>query len=205
MSVIIGSGIFFQHCTDPISTGDYIKKTQLEKETAFEADSAKWSFSELYSPNATFSWKNKYINNKFKATLDTANGKTVISLELDVESSLPDINFSPRQDRILKFKLKLDSVLVPGQYDLSGNSQSGRWCNITVKDMSRTGMTYSLESRDLLAHIFINSIKNNTTSSNIGGMVSVSFPPQYDFDTKGFIAIFDIYYKKYDSYLLGDS
>ena len=120
--IIFAVGLFFAAC-DPADMDNPVKVRINPEEDTVKPDpriyiyDAEWLFFEIYlnkdSVGTIFDWKNNFNIIRNTIIADTLeNELSSFSIDFEAETTLPDSFFPNRDDRVISFRMLLDSVSI---------------------------------------------------------------------------------------------
>jgi hypothetical protein len=149
--IVILINLLFCSCEDIVNIGDPQKKLIIDPgedppvSTIFEIEKKELNFREMYvqlDEMKLYNWGNnrKFLRNSIK--MDTSSDVKYIWIDLDVECTVPDKSLLPRNDRVTKFTLKLDSLTITKNLSTELYRDNSTWSSITIKDISNNNSYY---------------------------------------------------------------
>jgi len=192
--------LLFCSCQEITKVGDVYKypiypSLPDPKTTIVKPTSTEWfiveGYVDRYNPASILSYpwgkKIKFLKNDI--FIDTLTQTPVLSLDVQIESTLPDVSFTDRKDRVASFRFKLDSIelkeAVFGQNELSISN----WFELYIKTLSEQKIYY-LNQDDLLIDWWLLSISPGT----IAGDFRVFVPLENGYQTRLLTITFNINY-----------
>jgi len=194
-------------CTDSLGIDPNVQKYPINDpgngddppaSTIYESPQKNWSFNEQYHDTGlVFEWKNNVSYQKNSVKMDTSSGTVTMWVDLEVESTFPDYAVKNRNDRVVGFRMILDSL--PIKRNMQNNSPQELYSihnfsfKVFIKDLE-TDYVASYNQMDLpwMLTIYVNEI-----NGTIYGSITIGLLPRFwiDYHTKIFYADFTHYYR----------
>lgn len=199
ISLILLSGLFFTSCKDSYGTDPLVKITPINHDGG--NDSAKidhkfpisdnWTFFEYYERDKTgysFLWNQNIHEIRNNFLIDTTNNQIKIWIDYQIETNIPDNAMKFREDRIVSFSFKVDSLVL----DLSSQNKNysdyySLNSEIQIKEIMMNRKTV-INNKEI-GMIF--TVNKNPNSKNIEGFINLDIFPFFHFQTYKFQAFFE--------------
>ncbi len=197
--------IIINGCTDTFGTDPNVRITELNPTKPEPTDSikspvemvAKWNFVEYFSigpRGSSMAWGTNHKLLRNRVVIDTTKDESIVWLDIEVNSTIPDEVINNRNDRVVSMRLSIDSLSIPlGKINntVDPNRKSLVRVDLVVKDL-RTGRKYIINEKEL-GIIF--SVYQETKNSGIRGFLNVDLGQYVSLNTFNFQAIFEADFK----------
>ena len=192
-------------CTDTFGTDPNVRMTELNPTKPEPVDSSKspvemitkWNFVEYFSVGArgsSMAWgtNHKLLRNKF--TIDTTKEESIVWMDIEAISTIPDEAITNRGDRVISMRLVIDGLSLPkGKLENSVDPKRNNLVRLelVVKDFRNT-RKYVINEKEL-GVIF--SIYQESKDSGVRGFLNADLGQFVSLNTFNFQAIFEAEYK----------
>ncbi|MFH1049809.1 MAG: hypothetical protein V1779_02635 [bacterium] len=164
--------------------------------TLVKPDSTYWliveGYPDKYVPTNTlgFPWgkKMKFVRNNI--IIDTLSEFPVVSIDIQLESTFPDLSLPDRIDRAASFRIKLDSIELKGGMLSTEERNESNWFEIFMKTIKDQKVYYL--NQDELNVDWMFAV---TSPGIISGYFFVMIPNKHGFQTQFLSITFDLYYQ----------
>jgi len=163
--------------------------------TIVKPTSVEWFIAEGYSDKYNpinilgFPWgKNiKFVKNDI--FIDTLTKTPVLSMDVQVESTIPDVSFTDRLDRTSSFRIRLDSIEINEALYSRNDLSISNWFELYLKKFSEQKIYYFNQNDLKVDWMFV-----VTSEGVISGYLIAMIPTNNGFQTQLLSITFDISY-----------